>query len=204
MSRDPDTDPDDLLRLARSEGGATLGRLLEGYRAYLTALVRRRIDRRLRSKVDAADLVQEVFLKASRDFPRFRGQSRQELRRWLRRILATTAAMESRRFYRSGRDVRLECELPDEFDTFGRLLRGKRSDAPLSPGEQAALRDQDALLRRAMGRLPQDYRRVLQMRHLEGLRFPEVARRLNRSIDSVKKLWMRALARLREDMEGQS
>jgi RNA polymerase sigma-70 factor (ECF subfamily) len=38
---------------------------------------------------------------------------------------------------------------------------------------------------------------VLILRHLEGLRFPDVARRMGRSLDSVEKLWTRALARLR-------
>ena len=36
--------------------------------------------------------------------------------------------------------------------------------------------------------------------HLEGLTFPEVARRMERSVDSVEKLWMCALVQLRKIM----
>jgi RNA polymerase sigma-70 factor (ECF subfamily) len=49
----------------------------------------------------------------------------------------------------------------------------------------------------SLDRLPEDYREVLVLRHLEGLTFPEVAARLGRTVDSVRKVWIRGLARLR-------
>ena len=52
------------------------------------------------------------------------------------------------------------------------------------------------LLADALGRLSADYRQVIVLRHLEALTFPEVARRMGRSLDSVKKLWIRAVAAL--------
>ena len=39
---------------------------------------------------------------------------------------------------------------------------------------------------------------VFALRHLEELPFPEVAARMGRTVDSVQKLWVRALARLRQ------
>jgi len=53
------------------------------------------------------------------------------------------------------------------------------------------------LVANALGQLPKDYREVLILRHLEGLSFPEVAKRMDRTLSSVDKLWVRALARLR-------
>ena len=58
------------------------------------------------------------------------------------------------------------------------------------------------MLADALEQLPADYREVLVLRHLEGLTFPEVARRMGRSLDSVEKLWMRGLVRLRQIMGG--
>ena len=58
------------------------------------------------------------------------------------------------------------------------------------------------LLADALGQLPDDYREVLILHHLEGLTFPEVARRLGRTLDSVKNLWLRGLARLRRSLGG--
>jgi RNA polymerase sigma-70 factor (ECF subfamily) len=48
--------------------------------------------------------------------------------------------------------------------------------------------------------LPDDQREVLVLRHLEELTFPEVAARLDRSVDSVKGLWTRGLDRLRRNL----
>jgi RNA polymerase sigma-70 factor (ECF subfamily) len=48
--------------------------------------------------------------------------------------------------------------------------------------------------------LPEDYRAVLLLRHLEDLSFPEIEERIQRSLDSVKKLHERALNRLRRTL----
>ena len=50
--------------------------------------------------------------------------------------------------------------------------------------------------------MPEDYREVLVLHHLEECAFPEVARRMGRSVEAVKKLWARALARLRRSLGG--
>ena len=52
----------------------------------------------------------------------------------------------------------------------------------------------------ALDRLPADYREVIVLRHLEGIPFAEISGRLGRSEDSVQKLWVRGLARLRTEM----
>jgi RNA polymerase sigma-70 factor, ECF subfamily len=41
---------------------------------------------------------------------------------------------------------------------------------------------------------------VLILHHLEDLSFPEVARRMGRTVDSVKKVWVRALTKLRRSL----
>ena len=56
------------------------------------------------------------------------------------------------------------------------------------------------LLADVLKQLPADYREVLILRHLEGLTFAQVAKRLERTDDSVQKLWVRALARLRRSL----
>ena len=66
-----------------------------------------------------------------------------------------------------------------------------------SPSRQAVSREQGVLLADALAKLPEHYRDVLILRHFEGLTFPEIAQRMERSLDSVEKLWMRALVQLR-------
>ncbi len=196
------TDPELLLQEARDDA-ATLGRLLEQYRRYLALLARVQIGQRLQGKVDAEDLVQETFLEAHRHFPRFQGTSEGQFVRWLRQILAAKLADLLRRYLGTrGRDVRLEREIEDAFDRSSVLLQGGLAAPQSSPSQQAARREQAVLLADALGELPDDYREVLVLRHLEELTFPEVARRMGRSLDSVEKLWMRALARLRQQLGG--
>jgi RNA polymerase sigma-70 factor (ECF subfamily) len=203
MSPDAPEDPELLLRQARAEGGAALGRLLELYRGYLALLARLQIGRRLQGKADSADLVQETFLEAHRHFARFEGGTEAEFVCWLRQILAGRLAKLVRHYLGTQRrDVRLERELAAELDQSSRVLDQGLVAPSSSPSQRAARGEQAVLLAAALERLPEDYREVLILRHLEGLSFPDVARRLGRSVLSVKKIWARALPRLRDALGG--
>jgi RNA polymerase sigma-70 factor (ECF subfamily) len=193
-------DPEQMLRLARAGDGEALGRLLELYRSYLTLLARSQIDHRLQGKVDASDLIQETFLKAHGNFGQFRGRTEGQLASWLRSILATTLVTQVRHYCGRRRDVRLERELVAGLEESSRVLDGGLVAKQSSPSHKAVRREQAVLLADALGQLPTDYREVLILRHLEGLPFPEVARRMNRTAGSVEKLWIRALARLRRSL----
>ena len=73
------------------------------------------------------------------------------------------------------------------------------SDAPQIEHERPHTLAEAHLL--ALERLPADYREVLILRHMQELSFTEVARHMGRTVDSVKKLWARALPRLRDVLE---
>jgi RNA polymerase sigma factor (sigma-70 family) len=51
-----------------------------------------------------------------------------------------------------------------------------------------------------MARLPDDYRRVLELRYWGGLSFVAMAPELERSPEAVRKLWYRAIERLQEEL----
>ena len=94
-------------------------------------------------------------------------------------------------------------------EQIGPLVRGmdesQQMDAGLAangstPSQKASRREQAVLLADALSRLPEDYREVIILRHLEALSFQEVARQMQRSEDSVQKLWVRALASLRRTL----
>ncbi len=192
-------DPARLLDEARCQGGEARGELLEHYRDYLTLLARLEIGRKLQGKADPADLVQETFLEAHRCFVRFQGSTEAEFLAWLRQILAHRLAKLLRRYLGTQRrDVRLERALAIEVDQSSRLLDRGLMVLSSSPSQQTRRREQEVLLAEALQRLPEDYREVLILRHLEEQRFPEVARRMGRSVEAVKKLWARAVPGLRE------
>src|SRR5262249_21220315 len=156
------TSPEQLLGLARAGDPLALGKLLELYRGYLSLLARLQIGRRLQGKADPADLVQDTFLEAHRNWERFRGTTEAELLSWLRRILAARTADLIRRYLGSQRrDVRLERELVAELERSSQDLDAGLLAKQDSPSQQVAQREQGVLLADALSLLPQDYREVL-------------------------------------------
>jgi RNA polymerase sigma-70 factor (ECF subfamily) len=99
-----------------------------------------------------------------------------------------------------GRDVKLERELAHQLDESSHALDGGFVATHSTPSQHAAKREQAVLLAEALERLPGDYREVIVLRHVEGLSFGEVAQRMNRSENSVQKLWVRALANVKRNL----
>lgn len=193
------------LALARKGDDAAQGAMFETYRVYLDLLARVEIGQRLQTKLDTADAVQETFLEAHRHFAMFRGTSEPEFVGWLRSILAAKVANLVRHYLGTqGRDIRREQNLQINLDQSSRLLDRGLLAAGSSPSQHVSRREQGVLLAEALARLPDDYREVVVLRHLEELTFPQVAERMGRSVDSVQKLWIRALARLRQSMESEA
>ena len=198
-----DATSEQLLSLARAGDVRALGQMLERYDGYLALLVRLQIGRRLQGKVDPADLVQETFLEVHRHFASFRGVTEAEFVGWLRQILAANLAMLLRRYLGTKRrNVALERELVFELDQSSRVLDEGLLAGSSSPSQKAVRGEEAVLVADALEQLPEDYREVIVLRHLEGLAFQDVARHMKRSVDSVKNLWVRALGRLRRSLRG--
>jgi RNA polymerase sigma-70 factor (ECF subfamily) len=184
---------------ARAGSREALGQVLETFRAYLLLVADRELDPDLRAKGGASDLVQETFLEAQRDFAGFHGTSIEELRAWLRRLLLNNVANFTRQYrQRAKRDVGREVPL-DAGSSSHERGAGLAADT-LSPSGQALAHEQAEALARAMERLPPDYRQVLALRHDEQLTFGEIGRRMERTANAARMLWLRAVERLQKDM----
>jgi RNA polymerase sigma-70 factor (ECF subfamily) len=196
-------DPEELLQAARDDDRAALGRLLELHRNYLRLLARLQIGRNLRGKADPSDLVQEAFLAAQRTFAQFRGTTEAEFVDWLRQILASKLVDLARRYLGTARrNVRLERQLAADLDQSSRALGEALRARDSSPSARVEHRERAVLLADAIEALPPDYREVIILRHLEGLSLAQAAERMGRSVESVKKLWVRGIARLRANLAG--
>lgn len=194
------SDVEQLIQQARAGDGAVLGKLLNSYGNYLRLLARIEIGRRLQGKVDTSDVVQETFLEAHRHFPQFQGHAGGQFTQWLRAILAATLANTVRRYLGTqARDLRLERELAADMDQSTCALGQILIDPHSSPSQQVIRGEQTLLVAEALARLSEDYQTVLVLRHLEGLTFPQVAERMQRSVDSVEKLWLRGLTKLKRE-----
>jgi RNA polymerase sigma-70 factor (ECF subfamily) len=192
-----------LIDQARRGSAAALGQLLESYSRYLTLLARLQIGRRLQGKVDPGDVVQETFLEVHRQIPRFRGTTEAEFLAWLRIILSGQIATVLRRYLGTrGRDLKLEREIAAQVDHSSQAMDGNLVASSSTPSQHASRREQAVILADSLDKLPTDYREVIVLRQIESLPFAEVAARMERSEDSVQKLWVRALASLRRTLGG--
>ena len=201
MASESQGEVEKLFTSAQQGSTPCLGRLLTLYSNYLKLLISAQLDDRLRVRVSPSDIVQETFFEAHRDFHQFRGQSPGEFVAWLRRILVNNILrVVEQHLQAEKRDVRREISLHE----MGRRL--EQSTARLesllaqqgdSPSGHAQRREQEIMLADALAELPDDYQQVILLRHIEGLPFDDVARRMDRSAGAVRMLWLRALERLR-------
>lgn len=187
-----------LLQQARSGSLHALGQLLEACRGYLLVVARQELGTPLQAKMDAADLVQETFIEATRDFATFRGMAKEELLGWLRGILRHNLADLSRYFAMNCR--RLSQEVPLHDCLAHSVPRSSFRGDGTSICEQLIAREQRRALAAALERLPPAYRQALQLRFHECRSFAEIGLALRRSPESVRKLTGRALERLRQAM----
>ena len=178
------------------------GELLRQYRGYLKTLARVQLHPVVGVKADASDLVQETCLVAHEGFDRFRGTTEAEFSSWLRSILASRLAKLVRFHAAQKRSVALERELYERLDRSSMALGQVLVHPGPSPSEVAAQRENARLVADAIENLAEDYRTVILLRHVEGLPYADIAKEMQRSVDSVKKLWVRALAQLQRSVEA--
>jgi RNA polymerase sigma-70 factor (ECF subfamily) len=192
---DPETVP-----ISEGWDREAMGHAMEACRQYLMLVSDRELDADLRAKGGASDLVQETFLEAYAQLPRFTGRSEGELRAWLRRILLNNVA-NFRRRYRATRKRRVGLEVSiNDANAFAgahvELVSGEGS-----PSHHAREQEQAHALVLGLRRLPENYRRVILWRHQEQLSFEEIGRQLGGSADAARMLWARAIKRLQHEIK---
>ncbi|TWU57731.1 sigma-70 family RNA polymerase sigma factor [Rubripirellula reticaptiva] len=192
-----------LLASARDGNADALGELLLSYRKYLVFLARTGLHNHMQGKADPSDLAQEVCLAAHGSIEEFRGESAEEFAGWLRGILSNILSMHVRRYLGTQkRDPRMEQSLNQSLASASGFLHSKIAGDVTSPSQHFARNEAFLQLAEALESLPADYRQVITLRHVEGLPFAEVAQMMERSVNSVEKLWVRGLAKLKTTMGG--
>lgn len=190
-----------LIEAARVGDGDALGELLAAYRKYIVFLARSGLHHHMQAKADPSDVAQEVFLAAHNNIANFQGQTGEQFAAWLRGILGNTLAMHVRKYLgTTKRDPRIEQQLNQSIASASGFLHSQLQANVTSPSQHFARNEAFLQLAGALETLPENYRQVIVLRHIEGLPFAEVARLMNRSVNSVEKLWVRGLAKLKSLM----
>ena len=187
------------LAAARDGSNEALGQLLEVYQGYLLMVARRELATELQAKGGASDLVQETFLDAQRGFAQFQGTTEAELRAWLRRLLLNNLSNFTRRFRGTAKRQTATERALEAGSSSRDWTEGLIADSS-SPSELAMAHERAQAVQQALTRLPEDYRRVILLRNVDGLSHEEVAERMERGAGAVRMLWVRALARLRDEL----
>lgn len=176
-------DDDRFVARLRAADSTAFAELIARHGERIAALVRRLLDWR----GDIEDVLQDVFVSVWTNLPRFRGGSR--VSTWLFRI----AINECRRHRRHR--VR-----------WLRFWQRQRQSLPGVHGHPAtpAVTQHETCerVRAAVRRLPQRYREVVVLRHLEGLPIADIAQILNLEPNGVEVRLTRARARLKESLAG--
>ncbi len=188
-----------LLRAAQAGSNSSLGQLLHSYRDYLSLLADEELGPAIKVKAGASDLVQDSFLEAKRDFGQFTGESPQEFQAWLRRLLLNNVANVIRSYQRTEkRDVSRETSA-EQGDLIGtNRLAGKDKTASSILMQNELL---DAL-QTAIQKLPEHYQDVIQWRNYDRASFEDIGQRLERSAEAARKLWVRAVEMLQQELDA--
>jgi RNA polymerase sigma-70 factor, ECF subfamily len=181
-----------------TQGAGQAASPLEHYREYLRLLARLQIDPRLRGRLDPSDIAQQTLLKAHERFDQFRGRTDEELRAWLRAILARTLVDAVRKLGREkGERVR---SLEDALEQSSARLEGLLVSEESDPGERALRAERLVELAEALAGLPDDQQTAVELRYLHGMAVPDVAAAMGRSTVSVTGLLYRGMKALRRVM----
>ncbi len=148
---------------------------------------------------EAEDLTQEIFTKASKALPDFRGECKEST--WLYRI-ATNAALDRLRS-QEYKKIAQQCESISEKEA----TDGEIDDRNIWTGEkipvpelQVVRKEMSACMQDYIRHLPESYRTVLALAEFEGLSNHEIADILGIKVGTVKIRLHRARERLKKDL----
>lgn len=194
--------PDNLKHLLdRAAGGdeSAMNELFNVHRDRLKKMVRMRLSRQVRGRVDDSDILQDAHLEAARRLQEYLKEPRTPFFLWLRKITSQKLVDVHRRHLGAQvRDARLEVNLhrgrmpmASSVSLAAQLL-GRLS----SPSQAAVKAETRLLLQDALGKMDEKDREVLSLRHFEGMTNLETAEELGIEPTASTKRYVRALQRL--------
>jgi RNA polymerase sigma-70 factor, ECF subfamily len=177
LALDPQSDAALAGRAAKGDVTA-FGTLVERYQRPMAALVGRMTD----NSDDVDDIVQELFVRAWKGLPNFRGDA--QFSTWLYRIAVNTA-IKHRSKARNNATLSLSAE-----DMTGGMdsLQAPADAAPSQGGDPyraAQKRERDEAVRRAVLALPEKQRVVVVLHYFEGHSCEEISKMVGCSLGTV-------------------
>lgn len=185
-------------RAATGEHDA-LEHVLTAYHRRLLGFVRRKIDARWLGKIEPEDVLQEAYVEAFKSIGGFQYQGEESLYHWMTRIIDNRFFSQVRRWQALKRQASRETRKPDCSSAYQTLLEelGTETQTPSRVAHQ--LEVQGAIMS-CMARLPDELRIVVYRHYFQADTFAAIARDLNRSEDSIRRMAQRAMDGLKTCM----
>lgn len=189
-----------LMRLSQQGDRAAFARLCELRRAQLVREVGRKMDKRLRPRVDASDVIQEVFLDANRRFSEMICNETPFMA-WLR-FLCNQKLVDLQRQHigaqkRSVQRERMPGRNEFSMDSIVNMLVANVT----SPSSHAHRNDLASRVRELLRELSPLDREILVLRHFHAMTNSEVAESLGLSINAASNRYVRALKRFKKILD---
>lgn len=191
-------------RIKTGDEAAMSALLVAGFSPVRAAIVQQMLNNPASAQLEPEDVVQEAYVAAWSALPSAQFDNYDAFLGWLRQIAENKLIDLQRAQLADKRDVRRQASAWGvQSGTYVNLLDCVSS--PVStPSRGAARSEALAVMMVRMLQLPEDYRKVIQWRLIDGLSAAEVARRLDRTEAAVHMLFHRALKQLRELMGAAS
>jgi len=190
-----------VLDRARAGDASAVGELFERHRERLERMVSLRLDHRLHKRVDPGDVLQEVFLEATRRLEEYLRRPCMPFYLWLR-FLACQRLQALYRVHLGShmRDVRREVPIADlGFPEATSEALAVQLMGTLTTPSQAAMRaEMKSQIASALESMDPSLREVIALRHFEDLSNAEAAQILALDESTASKRYIRGLKRLRE------
>jgi RNA polymerase sigma-70 factor (ECF subfamily) len=190
-----------LINRLRAGDRQALGELFHWYRERLRRMVELRMDSRLRTRLDASDVLQEAYLDLAGDLDAYRVDAKLPPLLWMRLHVGRRLTMLHRRHLGAGmRDAGMEISLYREAlpqassAALASMLLGRHT----SPTQAAQRAERLLRIQEALNTLDPIDREVLALKHFEELSRAETAEVLGISPEAAAKRYFRALKRLKE------
>ena len=186
-----------LVALVKGGDESALDQFCRVYAERVRWMVRLRIGKELRGKLDSIDVVQDTLIHALGGIADFTYENEGDFVRWLSRIVENTLRDNWERFHAEKRDIRKEVLLNNGgWRSDSRPFVRQGPIATTTPSVIMSKKEDLARLEKAIDALKPEYKEVIVLSRIEGLSYEEIADRVDKSGEAVRKLVSRAMTAL--------
>ena len=186
-----------LVALAKGGDNSAIDQLCKMYSEHVRRIVRLRMDKEIRPKLDSIDVVQDALFSALQGIEHFTYTNEGDFLRWLSRIAQNVLRDNLDKLHADKRDIRREVR----FEANTTKGKGDFVEVPgfidtTTPSGLMSKKEDLDKLERAIDRLKPEYKEVIILAKIDGFSYEDIGNRIGKSVHTVGHLLSRAMATL--------